>query len=91
MKTTYYIESGALKEAVQAETPMEAAKSAFMRALEKELILGLITSCSIHGFRPADTDSDDIPNDDLFISTKQILIETGLIDKYSIQDLTIDE
>ncbi len=89
MKTTYYIESGALKEAVQADTPMEAAAGAFMRALEKEVpAFCTMTSCSVHGFI---SDIGDMREDDLYISTEHILRETGLIEKYSRKDLTIDE
>ncbi len=86
---TYYIESGVLREAVQATSPIEAMRCAFMRAVEKEpALLGFLTRCSTHGFLGV---SEDIQEDDVFISTETMLRKVGLMEQFDLHDKSVDE
>ncbi len=90
MKKTYYIESGAMREAVQAETPEDAFLGAFMRAVEKEPpVLGMLTRCSTRGF--FDSKLNRLYDDDFFIETKVMLQKTGLLKNFTQKDINVDE
>ena len=90
MKTTYYVQSGALKEIVVAENTNQAFEGAFMRALEKEPpILDVIAMCSVHGFY--DTKNDTLHKEDVFIKTEIMLRKTGLIKRFTYKTLEVDE
>ena len=73
---TYYVQSGAVTETVIAKTAKEAVRGAMMRAMEKEQVPGLLTSCNTIGYGVH-------PEDDMMFITENELIALGYsVDKF---------